>query len=202
MTENIDDVVHDIKPDFPEYAYLIHTLPQVLNARIIVETGLGKGDSTILFLSALSKLSNPENRKLYTFEAFMDSVYYRPKRDTVSLIKSFNFPSEWHLVNQDSIQGGKEWNDNNKIDILFLDADHGYNSVIGELDGFGLHLSDKCIIMSDDTYTSGMGGHQAPYHAMRDWAARNGPNWKLNQYIGGKGLCLLYAERSHNFGRE
>lgn len=198
----MQDIIDEIDPDFPHYAYLIHTLPQVLNAEIIVETGLGKGDSTLLLLSALSKLSNPENRHLYTFEAFMNAPYHRPKHETKELIMSYHFPAQWHLIEKDSIQGGKEWDSSKKIDILFLDADHGYTSVMGELNGFGLHLSDKCVVMSDDTYAKNNNGDQPPFHAMNDWMRQNGPRWKMNQYVSGKGLCILFAERNHNFGRD
>jgi hypothetical protein len=193
------DIVQDTNPDFPEYAYLIHTLPMVLNAHVVVETGLGRGDSTRLLLAGLSSLSNPEQRTLHTFEMYMDQPYGRSKPETVKLIQDYKFPAKWELHVQDSTS--VQWNPDVKIDLLFLDADHGYENVTKELNCFGLHLSNKAVILSDDSWNPNSGGDQPPYNAMRDWASRNGPRWKHIQFRGHKGLSMLFAEREHNFGR-
>jgi len=179
------DLLYDLKKQtfygFPEYDYFLYMLSILTNAHTIVETGLGRGDSTEIFLSSLSNLSNPEQRHLYTYEIVLGKSYgVFDKQETVDRVKSKNYPSNWHLINQDST---KATYDGSLIDILFLDADHDYHSVIQELQAFVSHLNKRAIIMSDDAY--GSNEQQGPDKAFQEFFKGN--------YIllkGGKGLAI------------
>jgi hypothetical protein len=192
----MDDILKLIKENegdlnyaaFAGYDYLIYSLPMILDAHTVVETGLGRGDSTMILLSSLSRLSNPETRSLLTYEAKMHEGYGgHSKDDTINRIISHNFPAKWDLIVRDS--RNPEYT-GNKIDFLFLDAAHDYEAVTSELNSFKNHLAEKAIILSDDAMTD-----LNVTRAFNDWANSN--NWKCQIYETKKGLAFAYKDGSH-----
>lgn len=132
---------------FPPYDYFIYMTPILLDAHMIVETGLDSGGSTCTLLSALSQLPNPTERKLVTYENYMSVAYIRPKTATVQLIQEKHYPAQWELRVKDSTS--PEWG-GETIDMLFLDSDHGLETVRKELASFLPYMAQRSVIMSDD----------------------------------------------------
>lgn len=173
---------------FHEHDYTIFGLIHPREPTTIVETGLGRGDSTHLFLTLLSMLPNPEQRSLVTYEIRMDEIYDRPKLDTVLDIQRRHYPAKWTLLQQDSRTA--VYDRGAPIDVLFLDADHDVGSVRAELRAFEAHLAPRAIVLADDA--AGQVAPQGPDVAMSEWAPRHGFQYKL--VLGSKGLAVAFRE--------
>ena len=177
-----------------EYRYLLFTLPIIIKAKTIVETGLGQGNSTVIFLEACRFLGEC---RLYTFEININKDDTLPARKRIS---ELGLEPWWTLVEKDSVQAGREWS-YGKIDILFLDSHHSYEHVKAELEAFMPHLSEKAVILCHDTnpkeehemYKTG-----GPLKALKEFQTEN-PNWKLINLKANNGMgVLLRLERSNN----
>ena len=138
----------DQSSDFTPYNYLLYMTPILLDAHMVVETGLGSGGSACTFLMALSQLPNPETRKLVTYENNMDEKFVRPKTETAQIIRDRKYAAQWDLRIRDS--GDPQWT-GEQIDFLFLDSDHSYEHVKRELEVFMPFMARRFVIMSDDT---------------------------------------------------
>lgn len=55
------------------------------------------------------------------------------------------------FIQSDSIQAGKEWDLNNKIDVLFVDTLHIKEHVLGELQVWYPHLKENALVVFHDT---------------------------------------------------
>lgn len=153
-----------IDTEYPEYRYMMHLIPILLDAHQVVETGLGAGYSSTIHLEGLSTLPNPETRRMDTFDHrnaqdrdFLD----RPYQESIDIIRSYNLKAQWtpHL-GIDGIDAGRQWS-GPKIDYLYLDSDHGYRQVKGEIDAFYDKMARRCVIMTDDVW-----GENAPHEAI------------------------------------
>jgi predicted O-methyltransferase YrrM len=176
-----------------EYRYLLFTLPVILKAKTIVETGLGQGNSTVIFLEACRFLGDC---KLYTFEININKEDTLPARKRIS---ELGLEPWWTLIEKDSVQAGREWS-YGKIDVLFLDSHHSYEHVLAELEAFKPHLSEKAVILCHDTnpkeehemYKTG-----GPLRALKEFQTEN-PNWKLINLKANNGMgVLVRLERSN-----
>jgi hypothetical protein len=166
--------------NYDHYAPMLYMIPFLLDAKVVVETGLGEACSTHIFLTALSNLNNPEERTLHTYEI-------APKAESVDKIKNQNYKPKWVLHSQDSIQGGNEWQ--GPINFLYLDSDHGVNHVYNELNAWARHLDARAVIVSDDTWINN--GPDLALQGMRKWLSENN-SWKEFTFIYPKGQTVLY----------
>jgi len=181
--------------NYDQYRYLMFILPIIKKAKIIVETGLGQGNSTIIFLEACRFLGDC---KLYTFEININKEDTLPARKRIS---ELGLEPWWTLVEKDSVQAGREWN-HEKIDVLFLDSHHSYEHVKAELEAFKPHLSEKAVILCHDTnpkeehemYKTG-----GPLKALKEFQTEN-PNWKLINLKANNGMGVLvrFERSNHN----
>ena len=167
---------------YDQYWYLLAVLPLALRAKVIVETGLQLGKSTAIFLRALLRLGGG---RLYTFEKDPDPMVVERLRT--------QFPKQdWQLVVGDSTK--QTWERGN-IDLLYLDSDHSFDSVTGEIKAFGPHLSKKGIILTHDSmpslehvsYTNTR--PSATFMALDRWA---GPEWQVLLFDFPEGMTMLY----------
>lgn len=167
--------------NYDEFYYLLFMLPLVINAKIVVETGLHVGNSTRIFLES-SKIGN---FKVYT-------VDIKDYPETRRRIRELGLTENWTFIQKDSVQLAKEWL-NNPIDLLFLDSHHSYEHVKAELESWLPHLSDKAIILCHDTtpqekhemYSTG-----GPKRALKEFA-ENHKEWMLINLKYGQGLGIL-----------
>lgn len=149
---NINDLLKMPGKDYPQedqYQFLLYMLPILMNARVIVETGLGPGITTRIFLSALS-LSGHDT-ELHTYELYPER---EAPKEAIPLICSLNFKAKWWLhTNVDSVYGAQTWSfANQNVDILYLDSDHAYQHVLNELKEWYINLNEKCVVIVEDTY--------------------------------------------------
>jgi predicted O-methyltransferase YrrM len=180
-----------------EYRYLLFTLPIIMKAKTIVETGLGQGNSTIIFLEACRFLGDC---KLYTFEININKEDTLPARKRIS---ELGLEPWWTLIEKDSVQAGREWS-YGKIDVLFLDSHHSYEHVKAELEAFKPHLSEKAVILCHDIHpapehqTHEMYKTGGPLRAIKEFQNRN-PEWNFLDFTAYNGMgVLIRLERSNN----
>jgi len=183
MSQDIFDSEVIDRCQYPEYRYLMFMLPIVLNARIIVETGLGVGLSTVIFLEACRFL---DACKLYTYEININ------KEDTLKArkrIAELGLTNWWTLIEKDSVEGGKEWN-RGKIDILYLDSCHDTQHVYNELKAWEPHVRDGGVIFSHDSFPSIPVPETAkPLEAFKRYAKEK--NYRVINLKTPQGMCFL-----------
>lgn len=158
---------------------LMFVLPIALRAKIVVETGLAQGESTIIFLKALKLIGG----HLFTYD-IVDSPTAREK------IAREGLDEYWTFRQMDSVQGAKLWNDG-LIDLLYLDSDHSKQHVLNELNAWHKHLKDTAIILIHDT------NHPPPHpascqglQAAGEWIKTSG--WKLINLNDPLGMAVLW----------
>lgn len=155
------------KQDYANYRHMMFTLPIALDAVNVVETGLGNGHSTRIFLESLAQLSGI--RWLHTFEIIPIEEVVSDIRELI--IRSYDENNlRWTLHVGDSIASmsqGYMFFGNNPIDLLYLDSAHDYETVFKELKAFAPYLSLKAWILLDDVYID---DHTTEvYRAAQDW---------------------------------
>lgn len=170
------------KNDYANYRHLMFTLLIALNAHCVVETGLGNGHSTRIFLESLSQFD--DERELHTFE-LEPNMLVKKDIDNIRLnyphIKTLTY---WYLHLGKSVDQVKIMHGYPKIDLLYLDSDHSYNNVMSELNAFLPYLSEKAWIMLDDTFMNGE--HTDVYNAAFKWANEN--NWRHLDFTEQRGF--------------
>lgn len=181
------------------YRYMMFALPIAVDAHFIVETGLSMGDSTRIFLESLSQMSEPEERRLYSYELPHE---YDNLKSTEAKIRAIGFKAQWHVKWKDSVQSGKEFSEGRKVDLMYVDSDHTYEQVYSELDAWAPHFHDKTLVLGDDIWLTDPQNHPRlnthshgtnpidPYYAARDWAEKN--NYKITCFTEPNGKFLLY----------
>ena len=176
--------------DYDQFFYAMFTLAYLKKCKVIVETGLGFGGSTRIWLEALSRLPNPQDRILHTFD--LDEPVFH---GTAEKIEALKFPAKWTLHILDSKKGGLYLNQS--IDLLYLDSDHQYSTVMAELGTFEQWLKPDAVIMAHDacpasehaSFTHGLGNPSDTYLALRDWGEPKGYDVLL--YTHPNGMTLL-----------
>lgn len=187
-----------VAPNYGEYYYLMHTLPIVLDAKTVVETGLGWAHSTKIFLEGLSALTQPRSLHTYTLETVFGGI---PIGDTEKLVRDLNFPTPWILHVQDSVEGANQWT-GPKIELLYLDSAHELQHVANELNAWLPHLADKAVVFTDDIWCQNT-PHAAlnvrnpgvcptdPYWSFDDFANVH-PEWKQVTFSYPEGKAFLF----------
>ena len=148
---NRPHIIEDKGANYDQYYYLMFFLPILLNARIIVETGLGFGQSTRIHLESLSMMNQPRELHTYTLHQYGDFTIEQIEKE----IRDLNFKANWFLHQQDSATGGASWFISSgppvpKVDLLDLDSDHCLEHVNKELNAWAPNMSDKSVIFTDD----------------------------------------------------
>lgn len=203
---NRPKIIEDtLMPNYDQYAYMMFMLPVIMNARIVVETGLGWGHSSKIHLESLSLLDQP--RELHTYEyRSPDSTDFGFKYSEIEQqVRNIGFKAKWFVHYQDSVQGGREWA-GNKIDILYLDSDHSFEHVNKELEAWYPHMNKKCVIYTDDIWCQNT-PHQAinkinpgvcpqdPYWSFKNfWDNHKEFNFINLSYPEGKSILVRYNE--------
>jgi cephalosporin hydroxylase len=180
------------------YGYMMFMLPILLNAKIVVETGLGFGSSTRLFLESLSMMEGERTLHTYTLEH-----KYGEKLTTEieAEIRRLPFKTEWQLHMGDSAEAGRNWV-GPKIPLIYLDSAHELGHVKKELEMWIPHMTEKAVIFTDDIWHENK-PHAAinlrnpgvypcdPYWAFEDYA-KSHPEWKQlsMSYPTGKAFLL------------
>jgi predicted O-methyltransferase YrrM len=100
------------------HALFLFNLVLALQAQLVVEIGLGPGDSTSVFLLALKQTGG----QLISIDIHEQPVAER-KVDIVGE------RARWTFIHKPSEEAAKEWPPNRKIDILLIDGKHSYNQV-------------------------------------------------------------------------
>ncbi|MCY0881401.1 MAG: class I SAM-dependent methyltransferase, partial [Firmicutes bacterium] len=149
---------------FGQYSYLVYALPIIRNAKIVVETGLSNGESTKMFLDALSLMEG--ERELHTYEI---DINQNACQEAIRYINNQHYKDYWHLHHQNSIDGGKTWNTNKKIDLLFLDSDHRTDFVFKELEAWVPNLAPNAVIVGDDVWLSRENKSDMAYGGFREY---------------------------------
>jgi len=168
--------------DYDQYFYMLFTLPLVLRAKIVVETGLQLGLSTRIFL---------ESAKVGNFSLYTCDINDYP--ETRERLSKLGLTQNWVFVKMDSVQFGREWN-KEPIDLLYLDSHHSFEHVSNELNAWAPHLSDKAVILSHDTnptlqhemYKTG-----GPIGALEKFAEEN-QQWTLVNLLHPEGIAMAW----------
>jgi len=173
-----------------------------LNADVVVETGLSMGDSTTIFLEALSRLI--PQRVLHTYELPREEKTLKYVEDR---IRGYNLSACWRMHWMDSIEGAKCY-DGDEINLLYLDSDHTYEQVWNELTEWSKHMAPYGMILGDDIWIMGnppdgdLTTHDRIYKrnpltnpcdvywAFHEWAEKN--NWKELAFTYPHGKIILY----------
>lgn len=152
---NCPRVVETLLESYDQYAYLMFMLPILLNANIVVETGLGMGHSTRIFLNSLSMMNPPGTLHTYSQEIqdnkILDNHGGIPYTKIEQDIRSLNFKANWVWHKEDSSEGGKNWK-GEKIKVIYLDSDHTYEHVKNELNAWTPNMAEQAVIFTDDVW--------------------------------------------------
>lgn len=175
--------------NYEHYGPMLFMIPRLLDTHVIVETGLMYANSTNIFLTSMSTLPNPETRVLHTYDSDTGNPACTIGRERTLAEK---YPVKWELHNQDSVQGGHDWN-GPQIDFLYLDSDHGVDHVYNKLNAWVQHLSPTAIIISDDTWLGEYenGSPDLALQGMRRWLGEH-PEWHEFTFTYPKGQTVLY----------
>lgn len=166
--------------NYDQLRNMMFIIPIVLQAKIVVETGLHMGHSTRIFLKAMEYTDG----HLFTYD-------YQDYPETRNAIKNEGFDtSRWTFRLMEAVEGGKQWKDG-KIDLLYLD-DHKIKShVIEELTVWSQHLSPKAIILIHDTMHKDSTAQGII--AADEWIKTS--KWKLLNINEPEGMGILYHFR-------
>lgn len=115
---------------------MMYVLPIILDAKVVVETGLARGHSTEIFLRALKHTDG----HLWTYDI-------KEYPDTVRKLEGKKLTGRWTFMHTDSVEGGKTWN-GKKISLLYLDSHHGANHVYNEFEVWSPYVTN-CILVHD-----------------------------------------------------
>jgi cephalosporin hydroxylase len=186
--------------DYNSYRHMMFMMPILLDAHCIVETGLGHGHSTRIWLESLAQFPRDgKTRYLMTYEI-------QPMLDVLQDCQRVarELGVEFYCVEEAAVEALKHSKIFQPIDLLYLDSDHHYENVCGELEGFKPYLSSKAIILLDDAWSFGapleIPNYSTVYHtkhpgqnpsdvyyAAKEWADKNG--WKTMLFTETRGLA-------------
>ena len=167
-------------------------LPILLNAKVVVETGLGVGmgetggSSTGIWLRSMDRLSSPETRTLYTFEIENNAE----SNTIVEKVRGLGLRPKWNVIFTDSRNPNPPLPPDLSIDLLYLDAGHDYRSVSAELAVFSPFLTDSSLVLTDDSLNDHEQSPTDTYQALRDWADARG--WATLFFTKSVGMTLCY----------
>ena len=157
---------------------MMFTLPLALKARTILETGLHVGNSTRVFLQAAKMLDG----HVYTVD-----VQEYP--ETVQWLTSWGLTDRWTFLKGDSETipyNGPP------IDFLYLDSDHAIVHVLKELEHFVPYLSEKAVIVTDDSAPVLIKNPaHLTYKAFEQYCDLH-PEWSCTNFIVPEGQAFMW----------
>jgi len=112
-----------------------------LQAKTILELGVHKGISTMIFLIACHQT----NGHLYSVDIFECA-------STREVVKTLRLEKFWTFTVIDDIEYAKTWK--MPIDVLFIDTSHLYEQTLAELKLYSPFLTEKGTILLHDTIGS------------------------------------------------
>lgn len=176
-------------PEIKFHLWSLYWIPRLLRARTIVELGIRSGDSTRCFLAACK--DQPPMR-LISYDIAGDA--YRVQEVT----EKMGVPWEgraWECRTGDSIAAGAAWNEG-PIDVLFVDTEHSYEQVHGELEAWWTNIRFGGAILLHDTGLTDERGRDGVWPAMK-WHVEHYPGWTIENHLreprdGDTGLGLLF----------
>ncbi len=130
----------------PDELRFIYSISVNLNARHVVETGVGPGTTSYAFLKALKQTGG----KLTSFDL---GVRYgdSEKPEPVGFVVPEELKNDWKLIIGDTKKTlPSEIVRLGPIDIFMHDSEHTYNHVTFELSTVYTHLSSKFLILVDN----------------------------------------------------
>ncbi len=81
--------------------------------------------------------------------------YIRDHEDRIKYIED-NYPNFEFMLHDSASAAHKVFDEHGKIDILFIDTDHTYDTTVREYKAWKPYLSDTAIILLDDLDRDGM----------------------------------------------
>jgi len=100
------------------HALFLFNLTRETKAKLVVEIGLGDGDSSTAFLLALHET----NGKLV-------SIDIEDKPEAKAKLQQFGLAERWEFIQIASEKAVKNWSQHDPIDILLIDGLHSYDQV-------------------------------------------------------------------------
>jgi len=135
------------------------------NAKLVLELGVRKGESTRSFLSAMEKL----NGKLISIDI----------DDCSGVSNSPNW--EFHQMNDLDFDTNSD-----EFDIIFIDTSHTYEQTLAELRKFAPKLKSSGVILLHDTLT-----FQSVSEAIQTYLKENPNRYRFENRKGSNGLGVL-----------
>jgi len=149
----------------------------VLKAKTVVELGTGTGCSADAFLAVLRVTDG----HLYSIDLYPDSPEVKGTRERLK------DETRFHFIHSDSREAGRNWS-GGKIDILYVDSDHGYEHVVEELEVWG-RFNPTAIFVHDILNEKNEKG--PPYFACVEYAKRSGRGFfPMDHFPCGLGVFL------------
>lgn len=124
------------------HALFLYNLAWQMNAQLVVEIGLGPGDSTSVFLLAMKETGG----RLVSIDIESQPV-------AESKVDLLGLRNRWEFVCQPSQEVGKQWDARRKIDILLIDGLHTYKQIELEYKLFKPHIRQGGYILFHDSET-------------------------------------------------
>jgi cephalosporin hydroxylase len=125
----------------------------------IVDTDLGS--NAIIFQEKISKIKDSIFVDLYIRYGISSYIMLLNSQQNNNKVYGIDIHNEvdstvinnsrYTFIQSDSIQAGKEWDSNNKIDVLFVDTLHIKEHVLGELKVWYPHLKENALVIFHDT---------------------------------------------------
>ncbi len=126
---------------FRDEAEILYNTVKKINAKNVLELGVGNATSTIALLASLEETGG----KLTSVD-IIDNPWY--DRNSPNKVKSLGLEKNWNFITGDDLEYAKTCQD--RYDIVFLDTDHTYRQTLNELNAFTPFLNTKgCMILHD-----------------------------------------------------
>lgn len=173
---------------FPRIPYehfrnLMFALPIVLNAKVVVETGVSRGHSTEIFLRALQ----------YT-QGTLWSYDIERLESTIKKLNEKGLTDRWIFKQMDSVEAGKEWGDKYgyEIPLLYLDSNHAKSHVLNELRVWTPYVRNV-ILIHDTAHPRGVEDPARSLEAAVEFVEKE-HKWRFVNLNDGLGMGLLWKK--------
>jgi len=122
-----------------EYTDILYEKVKELNAKVVLELGVGEAYSTMFLLRATQEV-----------QGHLYSVDIRSMKSGVNRVKESKLDmSYWTFTNQDDLVYIESWN--LPIDILYIDSSHYLTYTFLELEAYSKFVKPDGIILMHDT---------------------------------------------------
>ena len=124
------------------HVLLMYNLAWQMNAQLVVEIGLGPGDSTSVFLLAMRATKGK-----------LISIDIQPQPVAEQKVDRLGLRDHWEFICKPSQVVAREWPRDRKIDILLVDGLHTYNQIKLEYRLFKPLMKDGGYMLFHDSET-------------------------------------------------